>query len=130
MADYNKMSGYPCFSSTTKVANNTACVVTITKPAAAAQQALTIYILGFIVSASAAPSATVEATLTGPTTHDGTTADTVRLEIPAAAFAPIVRDFGVHPLRIKVATDAVFTLPAIGGTTKAAVTVFYMIGPA
>lgn len=128
MADHQKTLAYPCFSSTTKKNDNTNCVVTIAKPATAALQGMTIFITGFIISASAAPSAAVEATLTGPTKADGT-ADTVGLEIPAAAFAPIVRDFGTHPLRIKPATDAVFTLPAIGGTTVASVTVFYYLGP-
>lgn len=129
MSDIQKNLASPVFQLSAK-ATHAAATVTISKPSATtAANQRTIYITGFILSASAAPTATAEATLTGPTTSDGTTADTLTIELPAAAFAPISRDFGTHPIRIKPNTDAVFTVPDLGVAVIGAITVFYFIGP-
>jgi hypothetical protein len=118
MSDYSQ----PSFSKTAKATNGIA-TVTITAPTGP----FTIYITGWIISASAAPAAAVEATLTGATNADGTTGDTINIEIPASAFAMMSREFGSHPLKIKPATNAVLTLPALGAAVVGSATLFYRI---
>lgn len=102
------------------VANNTAAVATVAAPTRSDLN--TIYITGFWISASAAPSAAVSATL-----KDGATIIS-QMEIPAAAFAPIRVGYGGHPFKISAGNAAVLTLPAVGGTTAASVVLEYYIG--
>lgn len=74
------------------------------------------FITGVTLSASGAVAAPVEAQI-----KDGTTA-LDKLEIPAAAFAPVVINFQ-RPLRCTAGNDAVFTCPALGSGVTGSVTV-------
>lgn len=115
--DLGKLMAGPSSISKTTSAADTAGTVTISGKAGMA-----IYILGLTVSASAAPAATVRVTLT----DNGTII--LPLEIPAAAFAPIVINLEGHPLQISTGSDAVLTIPALGGTTVSSGTIRYMYG--
>lgn len=117
--DITRLLGNPALTAKHTPSANTDAVVTITGVAG-----YCIYLLGVTLSASAAPAATVEATI-----KDGSTI-LIPLEIPAAAFAPIVLGFGQHPIKITSGANAVVTLPALGGTTVGSVSVRYLLGPA
>lgn len=119
------MKGVPTYVFSHTPAAATAAVATFTK---SPQGAACIYVTGFIISCSAAPAAAVEATLSGPIGPTGT-ATTLKLEIPAAAFAPIVKEF-LRPLKCAPNTDAVLTLPSPGGTAVGSVQLFGYYGPA
>lgn len=106
------------------VATATAGVATatVTAPTNAAAKGLTIYVTGFWLSASAAPAAAVQATL-----KDGSTT-IVALEIPNSAFAPIRAAYNTHPFRITPGSDAVLSMPSLGGSTVGTVVIEYYIG--
>lgn len=72
------------------------------------------YIVGVDISASAAPAATVSATL-----KDGA-ATMMQLEIPAAAFAPLMHNY-MRPWEGSTNSDAVLTLPALGAGVRGTV---------
>jgi hypothetical protein len=97
-------------------ATATAAVATATKTAPGAASGRRLHLQGFIISASAAPGAAVEATITG--LEDGT----ITIQIPAAAFAPIVVNFGSSPLRGSAATNLVLNVPSLGGSVKCTAT--------
>lgn len=118
--DLSKSVGMPCSVYSATGTAGTAAAVTFAK---ALQATAGIYITKLIISCTAAPSAAVEATLTGPVDATGN-AVTVKIEISANAFAPIVMDFGSHPLKCKANTDAVLTVPAVGGAAIASVQLF------
>lgn len=91
---------------------NTNVPATATKAAIAGQ---THFITGYSVSSGAAPSAAVSVTITnGATTVE-------RVELPAAAFAPIAVNFS-SPIRCSENAAAEITCPAVGGTTRSTVT--------
>ncbi len=93
--------------------DNTNAVATQAAPGANKR----LYVSHIMISASAAPSAVVSATL-----EDGASGTVKeRVEIPAAAFAPISINF-VRPIALTANTAAVATLPAIGGTTRGTIT--------
>ncbi len=118
--DYNKSLTYPV-AVVDGTGTNASAVADVAQHSNAT---MAIFVTKIVLSAAAAPGASVEATLTGPV------GGPVHLEIPANAFAPIVIDWGTHPLRCAVATDAVLTLPALGVGVKGAVQVYYYYGPA
>lgn len=76
------------------------------------------YITHIMISASAAPGGVVSVTLVDDA---GSPATYERIELPAAAFAPVSVNY-VRPIRIPKGLDAVLTLPAIGGTTRGTIT--------
>lgn len=91
---------------------NTNVAATATKAAVAGQ---THFITGYSVSCGAAPAAAVSVTITnGATTVE-------RVELPAAAFAPIVVNLSA-PIRCNENAAAAITCPAVGGTTRSTVT--------
>ena len=91
---------------------NTNVAATATKAGVAKQRH---FITGYSVSCSAAPSAAVSVTITdGATTVE-------RVELPAAAFAPIAVNFSA-PIRCGINAAAEITCPAVGGTTRSTVT--------
>ena len=72
------------------------------------------FITGYSVSCSAAPSAAVSMSITdGATTVE-------RVELPAAAFSPIVVNFS-SPIQCGVNAAAAITCPAVGGVTRSTV---------
>lgn len=78
---------------------------------------------GFIISASGAPAAAVQATLAGPDTG------TMHINIPAAAFAPIVVMFPQgKSLRVTPGSNAVLTVPALGAGIVCTATLFGSVG--
>ena len=90
---------------------NTNVAATATKAAVSGQ---IHFITGYSVSTSAAPSAAVSVTVTsGATTVE-------RVELPAAAFSPIVVNFS-SPIRCGENVAAVITCPAVGGVTRSSV---------
>lgn len=95
---------------------------TVTAPTAAAAKGITIFVTGFWISGSAAPTGTVSATL-----KDGSTT-LVQLEIPTSAFAPIRAAYNTHPFRITPGNNAVLTLPSLGGSGVGTVVLEYYIG--
>jgi hypothetical protein len=117
--DIQKSLGQPSSVISHTPSAATAAVATVTK---SSQSSACIYITGFIISATGAPAAAVEATLSGPSA-------TLKLEIPAAAYAPITKDFSSHPLKCAADTNAVLTLPSHGGTVVGSVQLFYFYGP-
>lgn len=105
-------------ATTTDTDTNTAAVVTLATPTDISQRWL---VEGVWFSASAAPAAAVAATVTS----DG--ADLLRLQIPAAAFAPI----GVGtPLYGAKGKSVVVTLPALGAGVVGTVSVHARLVPA
>lgn len=118
MPDYNKTLAAPVQPGNVATATQTNATATATQAAPSAGNCLLVQ--GFIISASAAPAAAVEAQLqqgTGPTL-------VFPIEIPAAAFAPIVKDFGTHPIQLPEAAAALLTCPALGAAVKCNVTLF------
>ncbi len=103
----------------------TSAVVTILAPTDS--RVVTLYIVGIIISITAAPTAALECTLSGVTLGDNT-AGTLPIEVSANATSPIVMLFGVHPLRIVPATNAVLTVPAVGGSAVANATLLFYRG--
>ena len=102
------------------IAKDTQTNATAAATQAAPNAGQCLLVQGFIISASAAPAAAVEAQLqqgTGPTL-------VFPIEIPAAAFAPIVKDFGAHPIQLPEAAQAIMTVPALGAGVKCNVTLF------
>lgn len=100
----------------TIVATGTNSTVTATRTAPAAGKRN--YVVAVSISASAAPSAAITAqirTAAGATTLD-------RLEIPAAAFAPIVINY-VRPLEGTDGANVDVTLPALGAGVTGTVVV-------
>lgn len=74
------------------------------------------FITGYSVSCGAAPAAPVSVTITdGATTVE-------RVELPAAAFSPIVVNFQA-PIRCDIGAAAEIVCPAVGGTTRSTVTI-------
>lgn len=117
MASSNAMlSGPSRFAQTTVTAAT--CTVTVAKPKAGQ----CVFLVGFILSASAAPGAAQELTITG--LYDGT----LRQEIPAAAFAPIGYGFGTHYLPCNQGVDMVVSVPSFGAGVIVTLTVFYTYG--
>jgi hypothetical protein len=117
--DTTKILAYPCDPT---VATGTNAIVTCTVNAPAFP-ASTLFITGYEISANGTPAQAVEATLAGP-------AVTVPLEIPAAAFAPLMRDFSTHPLRVVGGANAVLSVPALGSGIKCAVTLYTFVASA
>jgi len=90
---------------------NTNVAATATKAAVSGQ---IHFITGYSVSAGAAPAAAVSVTITnGATTVE-------RVELPAAAFAPIAVNFSA-PIRCGENVAAAITCPAVGGVTRSTV---------
>lgn len=87
-------------------ASHAACTVTVTAPS---NPKMAIYLDGIIISANAAPSAAVAATVTGPSA-------TLTLYLPASAFAPIGFGFGTHPIPCAASTNLVVSVPDLGAT--------------
>jgi hypothetical protein len=97
-------------------AANVAVSGTQTNATATAQQAApgsgkALLVTGFLVTASAAPAAAVQATLVYGTT-------TITIDIPATAFSPMRVDFGTHPLHTGENNSATLTVPALGTGVK------------
>ena len=91
---------------------NTNATATATKAAISGK---THFITGYSVSCSAAPGAAVSVTITdGATTVE-------RVELPAAAFAPIAVNFS-SPIKCTENSAAAITCPAVGGVTRSTVT--------
>lgn len=91
---------------------NTNTAATATKAGVSGQRH---FITGYSVSSGAAPLAAVSVTVTsGATTVE-------RVELPAAAFAPIAVNFS-SPIRCDIDAAAEITCPAVGGTTRSTVT--------
>lgn len=89
--------------------SNTAATAT---KAAIAQQVH--YITGYSVSCSAAPAAAVSVTVTnGATTVE-------QVELPAAAFSPVVVNFAA-PIRCGTNAAAAISCPAVGVGTRSTV---------
>ena len=128
--DWMKSIAQPAstFSTTGAAAGAAACTFTKPPQNSQLQSPWGIFITKIVMSCTAAPVAAIEATLTGPVQPDGTQV-TIKIEIPAAAFAPIVIDYGTHPLRCKAFTDAVLTIPAVGGSAVATATIHGYYGP-
>lgn len=91
---------------------NTNVAATATKAAGGTN--LRHFITGYSISCSAAPSATVSVTVT----NGGTTVE--QIEIPAAAFTPVVVNF-LAPVAADANTAVAITCPAVGGTTRSTV---------
>jgi hypothetical protein len=108
----NTMVNY--FTQWTEVATqNTNVAATATHAGVAGQRH---FITGYSVSSSAAPAAAVSVTIkTASTTLE-------QVELPAAAFAPIVVNFS-SPIRGGINEAITITCPAVGGTTRSTVTV-------
>ncbi len=106
-------------------ATHGACVVTFTK---SPQATSGVFVTKLIISSSAAPATPVAVTVTGPVNAAGQ-ATTITIEIPANAFAPIVIDYGTHPLRCQANTDVVMTIPDLGAGVTAAGQLFGYYGP-
>lgn len=102
-----------------KVATATAgaCTVTITAP----KVGQTIFLNGVIISASAAPAAAVEATITGPEV-------VMPIEIPAATFGPIGFGFGTHYVPCLQSANLVVTVPSLGSGVTCSLIVTYAFG--
>lgn len=82
-----------------------------------------LFVEGFIISASAAPVAAVVAVLTGAD------AGSIHVNIPAAAFAPIVVMFQQgKSLRVTPGSNAVLTVPALGAGVVCTVSLFGSAG--
>lgn len=77
----------------------------------AATAGITWMCYGFLITASANPAAAVRATLAF--TRGGTTL-TVGFQLPAAAFPPMIVNFGTHPIVGDVGTEIRLTVPALG----------------
>lgn len=95
----------PANVQTATVTNATATATQAAPPAS--QQ---ILIVGIMISANAAPAAPVTANLqygTGPTVL-------IPIQIPAAAFAVIVRSWQTHPIEIPAGQQVQLTVPALG----------------
>lgn len=122
--DITKSMGQPAFVVQASAAANTQVVCTFPKPS---QATACIYITRVMYSASAAPAAAVEATLTGPTTP-AAVAQTIKLEVPANVFAPVTFGESTHPIKCAANTDAVFTLPALGAAVVGSVQIYGYYG--
>lgn len=92
---------------------NNNSTATATKTAAGAN--LRHFITGYSVSCDAAPTAGVSVTIASA----ATTID--RVEIPAAQFSPIAVNYGA-PLECGVNEAVSISIPGVGGTTRATVT--------
>ncbi len=90
----------------------------------------TIYLSGFILSASAAPAAALRATIAGPSVGGtlGTSIATIGVQVPAAAFAMISRDWTTHPLKCVPGQNAVVIIPALGSGVVCDATLFWFYG--
>lgn len=96
------------------IATATNGISTATKAAAAGFQH---FITGYSISASGIVAAAVAATVAdGATVLD-------RIEIPAAAFAPIIRNYA-RPLRCTGGNKAEAVLPALGGGIVGTIVLF------
>lgn len=124
MPSKNELTGKEVVVASTTATNSNA-VVTITAPPNS--RVSTIYVTGIALSASAPIVAPVEATLVGVAKADGTSA-TIPMELPASAIAPVVIQYGVHPLRGVPGTNVVLTLPALGSLVVGTATIYYYIG--
>lgn len=93
------------------VTQNTNVTATATRAGIARQRH---FLTGYSVSCAAAPTAPVSVTITsGSTTLD-------RVELPAAAFSPIVVNYS-SPVRCGLAETVEITMPGVGGTTRSTV---------
>lgn len=100
------------FTQWTEVATQNTNVAATATHAAVENQ--THYITGYSVSTAAAPATTVSVTVAnGVSTVE-------RVELPAAAFSPIVVNFSA-PIRCSPNTAASITCPAVGGATQSTV---------
>lgn len=117
--DTTKALAQPC-DPTVATATHAICTAQIAAPT---NNTNTIYITGYEISANGQPAAAVEATLTGA-------AAAIPIEIPGAAFAPIIHDFGTHPLRIVAGNTAVLSVPDLGVGIKCAVVLYSYLGTA
>jgi hypothetical protein len=119
MPTKNEIAANVAINASTSAAADTASVVTITAPTNAG---LTIYITGIELSASGTIGAAVAVTLTG------VVGGTKTWRLPASAVAPIVIQYGVHPLKITQGVNAVLTLPALGAGISGTASINYYIG--
>lgn len=123
--DFTSALAKPAVTYSTTGAAGGAAAVTFPK---SSQPTAGIFVTKIIISANAAPAAVTTATLTGPVNAAGQ-AVTMTLQIPASAFAPIVIDYGTHPLKCAANTDAVLTLGAVGGASLGTVVINGYYGP-
>lgn len=107
---------------------NTPITLTVTAPTNPGLDS-TIFLAGFQISASAAPTLSVRATITGPAAAAGSTAlATIGIQIPAAAFAMIARDYVTHPIACVPGQNLVMILPALGAGIIAEAALFSFTG--
>ncbi|MGJ0510201.1 MAG: hypothetical protein ACR652_24405 [Methylocystis sp.] len=111
---------------------NTAVTLTIAAPT---KNGSTNYLQSIMYSATAAPTLTSRVTIAGPQTDPtngtlGVVAQTLGFQVPASAFAPVVRDWGTHPVYITPGVDLVVILPAFGAGVVGEVVVGYSVGSA
>jgi len=118
MADISTIVGAGLIAEATSAAPG---VCTLTIPVSAVPNT-TIWLDGYIISASAAPAAAVVWTITGAAT-------TIHQNIPANAFAPIGYSFGTRPLPAQLNQALVLSCPSLGGTAISTITAFYHYGP-
>lgn len=107
----------------TNVARDSKTNATATATQAAPSAGQCLLIIGYKITASAAPAAAVQATLrygTGPTTIE-------TIQIPAAAFAPIISNFATHPIVVPEASKVDLVVPALGAGVVCDI-VLYTIG--
>lgn len=105
---------------------NTAVTMTVT---ALVSVDSTIYLSGIIQSASAAPDAAKRITIAGPAAAPGSTAiATVGIQVPAAAFAMLSRDWATHPIKCVPGQNAVVIVPALGSGVVGETTLFWFYG--
>ena len=80
------------------------------------------YVVMAIISSEGTTPALGRATLTY--TKDGV-AQTIGLRFPASAFAPVVLNFGSHPIEGDANTAVVLTVPALSAAIQEATLVYY-----
>jgi hypothetical protein len=121
-----KLLASPSYPLVSGPVTNTPVTMTVTAPVSVDT---TIYLAGFILSASAAPDAAKRVTITGPAAAPGSTAlATVAVQIPAAAFAMLSRDWVTHPIKCVPGQNLVITIPALGSGVVGDATAFWFPG--
>lgn len=118
MASVNQLTGGTSLIAQTVSGANAEALVTIAAPGAMN----CIYVYGIMLSASAAPAATVAALFKESATTKLT------LEIPASPIAPVWIPFpSGHPYRAEPNTAVSLSLPALGGATIGTAALIYSI---
>lgn len=111
--DINTMVGAGQVSETS--ATNATCTVTI--PGATAPGSI-LWLDGYLISASVAPSAPVICTVTGP-------AVTQHINIPASAFVPFGAFYGLRPVPASGQQALVVSIPTLGSGVLCTVQVYF-----